>query len=331
MRLKSPIFILSSERSGTNLLRLLLDNHSMIHGPRAPHLLNTFVPVYPHYKVKPLGMDRLLNDIESIVNDPFIDWNVDFSSIKVDLNDMSFLNIWDSVYQTKLRDSGKEFILCKENNIFDYSAELKNFYNDAKFIFLYRDVRDVCASWMKVPIGFNNVSSAAINWNKEQLAIIQSRDTFGIDMISLSYEELIRNTPKIMSEVLNYLELPVESACFNTSKEKGDEIKWNEFWKNLGKKVLSENSKKYMSELIEDEIKLIETNAMEGMKLLSYKRDTIGLWLPPHQNRLHRILDKMTRSTAKPWFRKKKYYESDSRLEGFQNKRKEINGQRSII
>lgn len=324
MKLEAPIFILSSERSGTNLLRVLLDNHSMLHGPRAPQLFRIFEPAFPHYSNTESGKSKLLADIDSIVNDEFIDWQVDLSSLKDNDLGMNFLDIWDCVYDLKLRETSKRFIVCKENNLFDYAFELKNYYTDARFIFLYRDVRDVCASWMKVPNGFTNVSSAALNWNKEQLAIIKARDTFGLNMFSVAYEELIAATPQVMSDMLDFLNLPVESTCFETDIEKGKQIDWNVYWKNLGSEVNKNNFKNYLKEFSEDEIRLIEKNAHEGMKLLSYDRETDGKWLPPHQNRLNRAFSYLAKRTAKPWFRKKSIEANDSRQDGFVNKMKEI-------
>ncbi|MBK7482140.1 MAG: sulfotransferase [Flavobacteriales bacterium] len=36
----SPIFLVGSERSGSNLLRSLIGNHSMVEAPTAPHFFD---------------------------------------------------------------------------------------------------------------------------------------------------------------------------------------------------------------------------------------------------------------------------------------------------
>jgi len=43
------IILLASERSGSNLLRILLGNHSNILAPIAPHLMNIFYPIKHYY------------------------------------------------------------------------------------------------------------------------------------------------------------------------------------------------------------------------------------------------------------------------------------------
>ena len=45
----SPIFIVGTERSGSNLLRLLLDSHSQISIPHPPHILHYFAPLEAGY------------------------------------------------------------------------------------------------------------------------------------------------------------------------------------------------------------------------------------------------------------------------------------------
>lgn len=42
-------FLICSERSGSNLITKLLDNHSKYCGPTPPHLLRVFYPVLDKY------------------------------------------------------------------------------------------------------------------------------------------------------------------------------------------------------------------------------------------------------------------------------------------
>ena len=76
----SPIFIMSSERSGSNLLRILLGNHSNISGPAAHQLLQTFYSQIPYYS--PLShrenLINLFEDFMAIVNHPYHSWNIIF-------------------------------------------------------------------------------------------------------------------------------------------------------------------------------------------------------------------------------------------------------------
>jgi hypothetical protein len=328
MRLTTPIFIVSSERSGTNLLRVLLDNHSEIHGPRAPQLLKTFSNAFPHYIDNGVLDDKKIwEDLIEQVNHPFIDWQVKIDQ-PLKEGATNFLYFWDIVYDLKVRSTEKKYIACKENNLFDYLFELKTTYPKAKFIYLHRDVRDVCASWMKVPNGFKNISSAAQNWNKEQLKCIRAQRTFGLEMCAVSYEDLISDTPSVMKGVLDFIGVKVEPACFDTDKEKGKDVDWNVYWQNLGKGVMKENSKKYLKEFDVSEIQLIESRARESMKLLGYSRDTLGNWEAPKQPALFRLISRLAWGFAKPKYKNKLVRTTDKRLEDFSAGIKRINSRR---
>lgn len=316
--LVDPIFILSSERSGTNLLRVLLDNHSKLFGPRAPQLFRAFAKSFPYYTMDGvLKLEELADDVLEIVNHPFVEWGIQREALLECLEGArSFLDAWEAVYRLKSAER-RERIVCKENHLFYYAFELKDRFPQARFIFLYRDVRDVCASWMKVPNGFNNVSAAAQNWNQEQLEIIKATRTFGLEVYHLAYEDLISDTPKAMTGLLEYLELEVEADCFRTDKGKGEEVAWNEYWKNLGKGVLKGNSQKYKKSLSDDEVLLIETRAAESMCHLGYSRETVGKWQAPPQSIWHERFKSLAFRFERPKYRKKEVVAEDTRQGDF--------------
>ncbi len=328
MRLTAPIFIVSSERSGTNLLRVLLDNHSEIHGPRAPQLLKTFSRAFPHYSRNGvLDSKSVWEDLDERVNHPFIDWDIAVDHAEgIQVN--SFLDFWDVIYDKKLQTAGKKHIACKENDLFDYLFELGHAYPNAKFIHLYRDVRDVCASWMKVPNGFKNISAAAQNWNTEQLKCLKAQRTFGLEMHGISYEDLIAGTPEAMKGVLEFIGVEVQPQCFDTDKEKGKDVDWNVYWKNLGKGVMKGNTKKYLKEFDDSEIQLIETRARESMSLLGYDRETKGLWESPRTPLLHRLFSSLAMRFARPKYKNKTIKSTDTRLKDFSTGVKRINSRR---
>src|ERR671922_2340751 len=53
--LVAPAFVICSVRSGSTLLRVLLDSHSKIHSPQELHLRDLSVKVKSDYAVKALG------------------------------------------------------------------------------------------------------------------------------------------------------------------------------------------------------------------------------------------------------------------------------------
>jgi len=258
-QLIDPVFIMSSERSGSNLLRTLLDNHSKLYGPRAPQLMKTFEGILPYYAAldDPLPMAKLFGDMKEVLNHKFHDWKVAGDCEEIAPAAESFFDLWPMP--------------------------------SAKFIYLYRDPRDVAASWMKVPLGFKNVNEAAVHWSKEQTKCLKVIKSFGLPAQMISYEALIENTPKEMTRLLEGLNLEIEEECFQTKSEKNKDLKWNKYWENLDKPVMNSNSGKYKISLSGEEIKIIETRCKDTMKILGYETHTDANWSAPAPS----VIDKL--------------------------------------
>jgi hypothetical protein len=278
----SPIFIMSSERSGSNLLRILLGNHSNICGPPAPQLLQTFYSQIPYYS--PLShrenLKNLFEDFRAIVNHPYHSWNIlfDFDYIFDKYRPKSFLDLFHVFYNEYSIKENKRRYVCKENNIFDYACQLVNYYENPRFIYLCRDPRDYVASWIKLPVEPNTVFAAAQRWVEEQRKCHILLSSFGLEAFKIRYEDLITDTKQTMTMLFSFLGESVEEGCFEIKENNNSAITWNSFWKNLNKPIDSRNFKKYLTAFNHDAIRMIESLAKEYMIRLNYDFDTDLNW-----------------------------------------------------
>jgi len=111
--LTAPAFVICSVRSGSTLLRVLLDSHSRIHAPQELHLRDLSVRIKSDYAVKAL------------------------TEIGMDEEFMRFL-LWDRLLHRELAAAGKEVLVNKTPNdvfIVDFIARC---WSDARFIYLLR-------------------------------------------------------------------------------------------------------------------------------------------------------------------------------------------------
>ena len=281
----SPIFILSSERSGSNLLRSLVSNHSNIEGPIAPHFLDSFwgiLSCYGDLKIKK-NVSGLFNDMLKLANHPFNNWNLelDFDYVWDKYQSKSFLELFDIFYREKARSVGKKCYLCKSIHIFNYVFPIISRFPDSKFIYLYRDPRDHVASWMKKPLFIKTPYDAVIKWNKEQDVCHSLIVSHNLEVFCVKYEYLMSDTPRIMSNLLGFLEESVEERCFNTDIVKNKDVTWNKYWENLSKPVMKDNKKKYPTVLNAYTIEMIETIAEKNIKRLGYDFETNRNWIKP--------------------------------------------------
>ena len=110
---KAPAFILSSVRSGSTLLRVLLNSHSLIHSPHELHLRHIKVDLDAAYAEKALN------------------------EIGLDEERLRFL-LWDRVLHRELSASDKKLIVNKTPNDVFIADAIRKCWPDARFIFLLR-------------------------------------------------------------------------------------------------------------------------------------------------------------------------------------------------
>ena len=110
---EAPVFILCTLRSGSTLLRVLLDSHSEIH---APHEL--------HLRYISVSLDRKWSERS-------------MREMDLDQGGLEYL-LWDRLLHRELASSGKRIIVDKTpNNVF-IAGRLKECWPDARFVFLLR-------------------------------------------------------------------------------------------------------------------------------------------------------------------------------------------------
>jgi len=275
------IIILASERSGTNLLRVLLGNHKDISAPVAVHFFNTFKSTINLYGdiAKEENAVRLLEHFLRSANHPYTNWNLQMkvSDVVAKYNVNSFATAFDAIFRENMEQENKKYYAVKDIemfNYFDLTEELKK-DGEVYYIHLYRDPRDHIVSWLRTPLFLHSPYDIAEKWNKEQTKIKDIKEK--VQMFNLSYEDLITNTPKVMTNLFEYLNIPVDENSFTTDP-KNEESKHNEFWKNLSKPILKDNKKKYKKILKGRELKIVETICKQNMLDLDYSLDTSGNW-----------------------------------------------------
>jgi hypothetical protein len=122
---QAPVFIMCTLRSGSTLLRVLLDSHSQLHAPHELHL--RYVSVHLDERWSERSMKEMGLDAKAL----------------------EYL-LWDRILHRELAGSGKRQIVDKTpNNIF-IADRLKECWPDARFVFLLRHPAAIARSRMAV-------------------------------------------------------------------------------------------------------------------------------------------------------------------------------------
>jgi hypothetical protein len=275
MRDFNPVFIIGSERSGTNLLRKLLSNHSNISGPKSPHFINT---LYNHQRYYGNLKDRknfkeIFDDFILLANHKFTDWNIklDFDDFKPETNNV-FLELVHFFYSSYAISENKGRYVSKELNAHKVFNEIIKTYPNSKFVHIVRNPLEQVASWMRTPIYIRNPNKAIKRWVETQDSILNLAFLYPNYILTLKYEDVVIDTKNSITSVLNFINENIESDCFeNKQEQKGHN--WNKLWENVNKPV-GNNLNKHKEILTNRDCNMIYYFAESLMKELGYNANT---------------------------------------------------------
>jgi hypothetical protein len=270
-------FLLCSERSGSNLITKYLNGHKDICGPSTKHLFNLILRNLFRYGNinNKSNWDRLVSDCVNIINNKFSIWNLKFSKKQVlqniNLGSIDELLIYFFLEEARLQN--KKHLFIKENHLYEYYSQIINFYPEAKFFYLVRDPRDMALSWRKNSGHPGGIIQGARQWKHDQQRFLSLMNIIAPENIFHGkYEELIDKPYEMTNSFLNQFKIKNDPNIENFYKDKTT-IKnsvLNESWKNISKEFIKNNSKKYINELSQEEILLIEKIVFNEMRYFSY-------------------------------------------------------------
>lgn len=277
---KSPIYIIGSERSGTNLLQTLISNHKNIDGPLSPHLINTLVDSIRYYgnlNVFENGR-RLFSDLLLVANHPFRNWNIKVSYDEfLEQYEPGFFEMVSFLYDFKLKESKKARYISKELNSHKQIEQILKIYPEAKFIHLIRDPREQVASWMRTPLPFLNPFDAIKHWVQIQDYILNKQAIFPNDIMVIRYEDVVQKTVPTIKKVLTFIGEDLDENCYTTSSKKNTGSDKLKLWENLNKPVSNDISK-HSDILSKRDVQMIETISKSIMLEIGYQTTTKVEW-----------------------------------------------------
>ena len=112
--MSKSIQFIGTQRSGSNLLRLILNEHDLISAPHPPHLLQTFVPLVPHYKEKyGDSIDQLIEDMCRWVEfNPVLWTHVNLDRSEIAANASTVFDVFQQIYIQKAKADKAEIWCC---------------------------------------------------------------------------------------------------------------------------------------------------------------------------------------------------------------------------
>ena len=273
----SPIFIVGTQRSGSNLLRLMLNESKEIFAPHPPHILKTFFPLLSLYGDfrKYENHIRLVSDVCEFVKKNPVEWDVipNKESVAERVKSRKLIDIMARIYEFGAEAKGANYWCCKSMANVAFLPEIYKVLPNAKFIYLYRDGRDVALSFAKAFVGEKHVYSVAKQWEKDQSFALKFKEKCPENQFfSLQYETFIQSPESELKRLCAFLGVVFqpEMMRYYQSKESQKAAESGEMWKNVVKPVLSGNHLKFLTESPPEQIRIFEMEAGETLRRLGY-------------------------------------------------------------
>ncbi len=274
-----PLILLATERSGTNLLRRIVDSHPQIAAPPPSGLIacmerQRYRYLYTNYQYNPKGW--VCAALALIKSHPS-DWGI---TIKADdvlsrIDEFSHWALYKTLNEIYAESHKASYWFSKEPGTLQCAYEILMHMPDAKFIYLIRDGRDVVSSMLEGGLHADHVFQAAHLWNSDQVRALNylcdpciRNKTFVV-----KYEDILSDDKKIIQDLFKFIGLEPTDSVFSSEfgSDAGNRSNDSMFWKNLDKPILKDNIGKYKDALPRREVQIFESIAGTAMEALGYK------------------------------------------------------------
>jgi sulfotransferase family protein len=187
----SPVFVLSCVRSGSTLLRVLLNSHSRIRAPHEMHLRTLHVHLdreFTAVAMKELALDK--DELEHV--------------------------LWDRLLDLELRRSGKDVIVDKTPPNTLIWRRLHRCWPNARYVILLREPGAVVSSLThrRTDPDVTEITEEVLHYSEKLEEARQNLDSH-----VLTYEDLTAEPEKTTRNLCGFLDVPWEPGMLDYGRQ----------------------------------------------------------------------------------------------------------------
>lgn len=283
----APIFILGNPRSGTTLLRIILNAHEEL---VLPPEFGFAAWLYDDFHKKNFKNKNTLNHFLEMLEKTrkFETWEINVDELRMFLLEYikngSYVEIVDLVYQYYGYSKEIKFNRWGDKNNFyiDYIDKLIDMFPNAQFIHIVRDGRDVACSYIELsekkitskykPVLSADIHDVAEEWHtNNEMIRIKLKDLASENRLLIRYEDLIMNFRSTVDKLLDFLNLAHDERMlgyYNTkSYEPNEFLQWKE---KVNSKPDRSRVGRYKQDLSQNQINTFNRIAKDSLNLYKY-------------------------------------------------------------
>jgi sulfotransferase family protein len=216
-----PLVILGVSRSGTTLLRVMLDRNSQLAVPDE----SFFVPLLADRHVLRVDADDFLDDVRRLKT--VQEWAVPLERLRSRLTDrMPIARAIAAIYEVYAEEQGKPRWGDKTPMYMRHLRLLRRLFPGAQYVHLIRDGRDAAVSFLSMPEGVafetwahpRKPADFAALWRTEVAAARRLGRRLGPDRyLEVRYEELVSEPEAVLGRICSFARLPHEPGMTDYS------------------------------------------------------------------------------------------------------------------
>jgi len=274
------IFMIGTPRSGANLLRLMLNELPRIAAPHPPHILQRLMPLMPNYGdlENKENFAQLIEDACRLVELNPVPWEgvtLDRADIERRSRRRTLMGVYEAVYDAMAVAWEARSWCCQSLANIAYLPQIEAHFRSPRYIYLYRDGRDVAVSFRKAVVGEKHFYHIAREWAATQQLALGMRERIGPErFFSISYESLTSEAERSMRLLCKFLGVRFNPSMleFYKSDEARRAAESSELWGNVVKPIMADNTRKFLSDASENDIRIFESVAGDSLDALNYER-----------------------------------------------------------
>jgi len=276
-----PVFMIGTQRSGSNLLRLMLNQLPEVAAPHPPHILQRLMPELPGYGdlSSDSNFGHLVDDVCRLVELNPVTWDglvLDRDEVAARCTTRSLVAVQGVVYDLLAAAWRKQTWCCKSLANIQYLDEIEgHFGQQARYIYLYRDGRDVAVSFRKAVVGEKHFYHIASEWAATQRQALDLRERIGPDrFFSVRYEDITGRPEETMAALCGFLGYRYSPSMmdFHLTDEARKAAGSSALWGNVANPLISDNHRKFLREASVHDVRIFELVAGDVLDVLGYGR-----------------------------------------------------------
>jgi len=270
-------FIIGRPRSGTTLLRTLLDAHPNVIVPtECPFILQLYKRYNKISNPDKKTIDKIIIDLQKV-------WLFNYIKIDVELlkkslyeysGNINYLTLCKIIilHYTAAFPKEKIILVGDKNPVYAYKFKktYKIFENECKYIQIIRDPRDQIISLRNLKMEIPITSTVAKNWAYADITFNYIAKKNKDNFMTVKYEDLVTEPEKKLKEVNDFLDIPYNSDVLKFHEKK------EEYKKQFSEKLLKNGHKSLLNPIKPDKIGLwknkLTTKEKEIIELITEKQ-----------------------------------------------------------